>query len=105
MPVACTATAANMNDTVLFERLFLATFAVMARIRTVFADRGYNAKSHRALCRGFSAEPQLGLPAIQREVFEVQLIACQIIGRGQRLERDCAACQRTVGCRGDITSQ
>src|SRR3954451_1588632 len=31
VPVACTATAANVNDTVTFERLFLAAFAVPAR--------------------------------------------------------------------------
>jgi transposase len=59
VPVACMATAANVNDTVLFERLFLAAFAVMARIRTVFADRGYDAESNRALCRSFRAEPCL----------------------------------------------
>jgi transposase len=59
VPVACMATAANVNDTVLFERLFLAAFAVMARIRTVFADRGYDAKSNRALCRSFGAEPHI----------------------------------------------
>ena len=40
VPVACAATAANVNDTVLFERLFLGAFAVMVRIRTVFADKG-----------------------------------------------------------------
>ena len=40
VPVACVATAANVNDTLVFERLFLAAFAVMARIRTVFADKG-----------------------------------------------------------------
>jgi hypothetical protein len=34
VPVACTATAANVNDTLVFERLFLAAFAVMTRIRT-----------------------------------------------------------------------
>jgi hypothetical protein len=38
MPVACVATAANVNDTLVFERLFLAATAVMARIRTVFAE-------------------------------------------------------------------
>jgi transposase len=59
VPVACTATAANVNDTVLFERLFLAAFAVMARIGTVFADRGYDAEGNRALCRGFGAEPHI----------------------------------------------
>ncbi len=59
VPVACVATAANVNDTVLFERLFLAAFAVMARIRTVFADRGYDAESSRALCRSFGAEPHI----------------------------------------------
>jgi hypothetical protein len=41
VPVACAVTAANVNDTLLFERLFLAAFAVMARIRTVFADKGF----------------------------------------------------------------
>ena len=45
VPVACIATAANVNDTLAFERLFLAAFAVMARIRTVFADKGYDAKA------------------------------------------------------------
>ena len=68
MPVACVATAANVNDTVLFERLSLATFAVVATaanasrfggIRTVFADRGYDAESNRALCRSFGVEPHI----------------------------------------------
>jgi hypothetical protein len=31
LPVACAATAVNVNDTLAFERLFLAAFAVMAR--------------------------------------------------------------------------
>ena len=57
VPVACIATAANVNDTLVFERLFLAAFAVMARIRTVFADKGYDAEPHRDLCRSFGAEP------------------------------------------------
>jgi transposase len=39
VPVACAATAANVNDTLVFERLFLTAF-VMTRIRTVFADKG-----------------------------------------------------------------
>jgi transposase len=55
VPVACVATAANVNDTLVFERLFLAAFAVMARIRTVFADKGYDAEHHRELCRTFGA--------------------------------------------------
>ena len=59
MPVACAATAANVNDTVLFERLFLTAFAVLVRIRTVFADKGYDAEDNRDLCRGFGAEPYL----------------------------------------------
>ena len=59
VPVACTATAANVNDTVLFERLFLAAFAVVARIRTVFADRGYDAERSRTLCRSFGAVPHI----------------------------------------------
>jgi transposase len=57
VPVACLATAANVNDTLVFERLFLAAFAVMARIRTVFADKGYDAEGHRELCRAFAAKP------------------------------------------------
>jgi transposase len=57
VPVACAATAANVNDTLVFERLFLAAFAVMTRIRTVFADKGYDAEHHRDLCRKFGAEP------------------------------------------------
>src|SRR5437763_3602005 len=56
VPVACLATAANVNDTLAFERVFLAAFAVMARIRTVFADKGYDAEHHRDLCRAFGAE-------------------------------------------------
>jgi transposase len=59
VPVACVATAANVNDTLVFERLFLAAFAVMARIRTVFADKGYDAENNRALCRQFGAEPDI----------------------------------------------
>jgi len=57
VPVACVATAANVNDTVVFERLFLAALAVMARIRIVLADRGYDAKDNHALYRGFVADP------------------------------------------------
>ena len=59
VPLACLATAANVNDTLVFERLFLAAFAVMARIRTVFADKGYDAEHHRKLCRAFRAEPSI----------------------------------------------
>jgi transposase len=59
VPVACVATAANVNDTLVFERLFLAAYAVMARIRTVFADKGYDAEHHRELCRVFGARPRI----------------------------------------------
>ena len=59
VPVACVATAANVNDTLVFERLFLAAFAVMARIRTVFADKGYDAEHHRELCRFFGVTPRI----------------------------------------------
>jgi transposase len=52
-------TAANVNDTLVFERLFLAAFAVMARIRTMFADKGYDAEHHRNLCRRFGAVPHI----------------------------------------------
>jgi transposase len=37
----------------------LAAFAVIARIRTVFADKGYDAERHRKLCRRFGAEPDI----------------------------------------------
>src|SRR3712207_8104215 len=59
VPVACAATAANVDDTSVFGRLFLAAFAVMARIRTVFADKGYDAEHHRGLCRRFGAESHI----------------------------------------------
>ena len=61
VPVAaCAATAANVNDTRLCERLFLTAFAVVARIGTVFADKGYDAEQHhRELGRAFGAEPHL----------------------------------------------
>lgn len=49
IPVACLATAANVNDTLAFERLSLAAFAVVARIATVFADKGYDVERHREL--------------------------------------------------------
>ena len=57
VPVACAASAANINDTLLFERLFLAAWAVLARIRPVFADKGYDAERHREPCRRFAVEP------------------------------------------------
>jgi IS5 family transposase len=59
VPVACLATAANVNDTMAFERLFLAAFAVLARIQAVFADKGYDAEANRALRRIFRAEPHV----------------------------------------------
>src|SRR6201986_3798317 len=59
VPIACAVTVANVNDTLVFERLFLAAFAVMARIRTVFADTGYDAARHRDLCRRFGAKPRI----------------------------------------------
>ena len=59
VPIACAVTAANVNDTLVFERLFLSAFAVMARIQTVFADKGYDAEHHRTLCRRFGAEPHI----------------------------------------------
>jgi transposase len=57
VPVACAVTGANIPDTVLFERLFLAAFAVLARIRTVLADKGYDAERHRDLCHKFGVRP------------------------------------------------
>jgi transposase len=59
MPVACAATAANVNDTVLFGRLFRAAHAVVVRIRTVFADKGYDAERHRSLCRDYGVRPRI----------------------------------------------
>ncbi len=52
VPVACAATGANVNDTVLFERLFLTAFAVVAKIGTVFADKGYDAEANRETVPG-----------------------------------------------------
>ncbi len=57
LPVACVATAANVNITLMFERLFRAAHAVMVRVRTAFADKGYNAEAHRDLCRSHGTEP------------------------------------------------
>jgi transposase len=59
VPMACAVTASNVNDTQVFERLFLAAFAVMARIRTVFADQGFDAEHDRNLCRKFGTEPRI----------------------------------------------
>ncbi len=60
LPVACAATAANMNDILLLERLFRTAFAVMARVRTAFADKAYDAEANRDLCRKSRAEPRIG---------------------------------------------
>jgi transposase len=57
MPMACRVTAANVPDTLLFERLFLAALGVMARIRTVYTDKGYDAERHRQLCRACKVKP------------------------------------------------
>lgn len=59
IPVACLAAAANVSDTLAFERLFLAAFAVVARVTTVFFDKGYDAERHRELCRSFGVEPHI----------------------------------------------
>ncbi|MDO9714543.1 transposase [Paracraurococcus lichenis] len=59
VPVACLTTAGNVNDTLVFERLFLAAFAVMARIRTVFADKDHDAERNCDLCRQVRADPQI----------------------------------------------
>ena len=47
VPVACVATAANVNDTPVFERLFLAAFAVLARTRTGLARKGQDGQRPR----------------------------------------------------------
>jgi len=59
LPVACVATAANVPDTVVFERLFRTAFAVMVGVRTALADKGCGAESSRDLCRGYGTEPRL----------------------------------------------
>ncbi|MDO9714190.1 hypothetical protein [Paracraurococcus lichenis] len=61
MPVGCTTTAANVNDALVFERLFLAAFAVMVRIRTVFAYKGYDAthSPQQAGCRTRARQAQV----------------------------------------------
>ena len=45
--------------------LFLTAFAVMARIRTVFANQGYDAGRRRALCCAFGATPASTSAAIR----------------------------------------
>ena len=85
VPVACAATAANVNDTLVFERLFLGAFAVMARIRTVFADKGYDAEHHRDLCR-----------RLRRRAPDPQAWTATRIGLGQAALAGRA--QRTPGC-------
>ena len=107
VPVACAATAANVNDTLVFERLFLGAFAVMARIRTVFADKGYDAEHHRDLCRRFGAEPRIhkrGRPRgsglgkrrwpVERSnawVLENRRLACATIGSASSSSPCCRA--------------
>lgn len=63
VPVACTATAANVNDTVMFERLFLCAFAVTARIRAVTTTRGAT-PSVIALCAAGSAPSPASTSAV-----------------------------------------
>jgi transposase len=55
--VACAVTAANVNETRLFQRLLLAATGVMKRVRDVFADKGYDNERHRAACRAIGARP------------------------------------------------
>jgi transposase len=81
VPVACAATAANVNDTLLFERLFLMAFAVVAKIGTVFADKGYDAEPHRELCRAFGAEPCV--PAQARPAARLGAGQAALAGRAQ----------------------
>jgi len=59
VPVAWAMTAANVNDALVFERRFPAASAVMVRIRTVSADKGYDAEHYRDLCRRFGAKPYI----------------------------------------------
>ncbi len=53
------ATAANVNDTVMFKRLFRAAFAVLVRVKTAFADKGYDAEANPDLCRSYGTEPRI----------------------------------------------
>lgn len=57
IPVACAATGANVNDTTLFASLFRVAVLVLGRLRTAYADRGYDAEAHRALCRAHQVRP------------------------------------------------
>ena len=58
-PLACVATGANVADTLLSRRLFPDAFAATVRIRTVYADRGYDAEASPVLCRRFGIEPSI----------------------------------------------
>jgi DDE family transposase len=59
LPLACAATAGNVNNTLVFEQLFLAAFAAMARVGAVFADKGYGAEKYLDLCHRFGAKPRI----------------------------------------------
>ena len=59
LPVACLAKAANVNDTLMFGRLFRMAHAVMVRVRTAFADNGYDTEASRDLCRQHGTEPRI----------------------------------------------
>src|SRR3954463_14083986 len=91
VPVACAATAANVNDTLVFERLFLTAFAVMTRIRTVFADKGYDAEHHPRPVPGVrrrTLHPQ-ARPAARIRIGQAALAgrAQQCLGLGEQAPR------------------
>ena len=58
VPVACLATAANVNDTCL-RAAVPGCLCGYGPYRTVFADKGYDAERHRELCRAFAAKPSI----------------------------------------------
>jgi len=102
VPVACAATAANINDTVLFERLFLTAFAVMAKIGTVFADKGGACPAAREAEPEGRRAPSQALPAIRRRASPPQAGPAARLRAGQaalagRAQQRLAAREQTPG--------
>ena len=84
LPVACVATAANVNDTLMFERLFRLAQAVMVQVRTAFADKGYDAESNRGLASG-TAQSRASASAASRTA----RASASVAGRWSAPARDC----------------
>jgi hypothetical protein len=84
VPVACTVTAANVNDMLRFERLFLVPSRSWPDPQGV-CDKSYDAEHHRDLCRWFGAKPHFhkrGQPRIRARSAALAGRAQQCVGAG-----------------------